>query len=275
MNTESTGLKRLDSEERFHDSYADSLKAEELLVDESFEALTAQENKFVLEEFGSLCGKSLLDLGCGAGESAVYFAKKGAKVTAVDISSGMLRRAEELAGIHGVSIETLQLDAGDIMSLGSRFDYIYGNGVLHHMDFENMIADVKKVLSPGGKAVFIEPFAHNFIINIYRRLAKDVRSPQEEPLKFRDIKFFRRHFKEVKHKEFWFFSLLVFVVLFLKGIHPSRERYWKYVIRHAEEYKQMFLILSSLDRVILKVFPFLGRFCWNTVVVLEEPYHEK
>ena len=275
MNTQKIPLKRLASEEKFHDSYADSINVEELLVDENFEAVTAQENKFVLKEFGELSGKTLLDLGCGAGESSVYFAKKGAKVTAVDISNNMLRCAKELANRHGVKIETLKTDAGNIFSMGREFDYIYGNGILHHIDFKDSITDIKKALSYSGKAIFIEPLAHNCIIDVYRKLAKDVRSSQEAPLKLKDIEFFKKHFKKVKHKEFWFFSLLIFIFLFFRGIHPSKVRYWKYIIKHAGEYQRLFSVLNLMDRGILRVFPFLRRFCWNTVISLEEPYYAK
>lgn len=267
-----SNLERLKSEEKFHDKLAHSIKVEDLLVFENFEAITTPENRFILKEFGDISGKRLLDVGCGAGESSVYFALQGAKVTAVDISAEMLKLTQKLASKYHVTLEVFKLPIENISSLNQSFDYIHGNGVMHHVDFKRAAYEISKVLTVNGKAVFIEPLSYNPIIDVYRKLAKGVHTPYERPLNFKDIEYFREYFGKVRHKEFWFLSLIIFISFFFQGLNPSKVRYWKYIIEHAEDYENLYCFLSFLDNNILKRFPFLRRFCWNTVIVLEEPF---
>ena len=262
---------RLQTEKEFHNKVADSIFLNDLSVFENFEAATVPENKFILKKIGNVSGKTLLDIGCGTGEASVYFAIRGAKVTAVDVSEKMLKIAKRLALRHNASIRILQLPVENISSLNVSFDYIYGNGILHHADLGKAAFELSKVLSNDGKAVFIEPLSYNPVIGIYRKLANGVRTPDERPLNFNDIESFKRYFRKVEHKEFWLFSLLIFIFLFLKGLHPSKVRYWKYIIRYATKYKRLYSILSLFDRIVLKAFPCVRKFCWNTVIILEGP----
>src|SRR5207344_2220150 len=95
-------------ESTFHDAWASSTSPEQVRVREAFEAPTALENRFILElierHLGGLSGIRLLDMGCGLGESASYFALRGAKVTATDLSPEMLRIAGEVAARNGVAL---------------------------------------------------------------------------------------------------------------------------------------------------------------------------
>ena len=92
-------------ETEFHDLWALSTPLDQVAVHEAFEAPTAVENRAILELMGDLRGKRLLDVGAGLGESSVYFALRGAEVTAVDISPGMVRCAVALGQLHGVKID--------------------------------------------------------------------------------------------------------------------------------------------------------------------------
>ncbi|HSD27587.1 MAG TPA: methyltransferase domain-containing protein, partial [Vicinamibacteria bacterium] len=94
-------------ERRFHDAWASRTGAPEVRVRAAFEAITAPENRFILREMGDLAGRRLLDLGSGLGEAAVYFALRGARVTATDISPEMCAVAAEAARRHGVLVETI------------------------------------------------------------------------------------------------------------------------------------------------------------------------
>src|SRR5262245_43211835 len=53
---------------------------------------------------GDLRGKAVLDYGCGHGMAAVVLARRGAVVTAFDLSPGYVREAEERAEANGVSV---------------------------------------------------------------------------------------------------------------------------------------------------------------------------
>jgi 2-polyprenyl-3-methyl-5-hydroxy-6-metoxy-1,4-benzoquinol methylase len=92
-------------ERRFHDGWASRTSVPDVRVRAAFEAVTAPENRFVLERMGDLTGRRLLDLGSGLGEAAVYFALRGARVTATDISPEMCALALETGRRHGTEIE--------------------------------------------------------------------------------------------------------------------------------------------------------------------------
>nr|HMS57161.1 methyltransferase domain-containing protein [Fimbriimonadaceae bacterium] len=58
---------------------------------------TRFEVDFLVELFDLLPGSHLLDMGCGTGRHAIEFAKRGFKVTGVDLSEGMLAVARKNA----------------------------------------------------------------------------------------------------------------------------------------------------------------------------------
>lgn len=262
-------------EEAFHDGWAKSLRLEDLLVHASFESPTAVENRWALQalsEPAGLQGRCLLDLGCGAGETSVYFALQGARVTAVDVSREMLRVAGALAAHHRVPLHTAQIMAEAMPFADATFDGIYGNGVLHHVELEPALREIARVLKPGGVAVFIEPLSHNPVIDVYRRLAQDVRTPTERPFTFQQFPLIRRHFASVAHREFWFTSLAIFLYYyFIERVDPGQDRYWKRVIRDGWRVQRVFRLLCRLDDVVLRVVPYLRRWCWNTVIVMRTP----
>lgn len=139
------------------------------------------------------------------------------------------------------------------------------------MDLLRTGKEVSRVLKKGGKALFVEPLPYNPAINIYRWMARDVRSEDERPLSFRQIHSLRPFFTRLRHTEFWLFSLLIFFhFFFIRRWHPSKVRYWKKVIEVGEEYRELFGRWQALDRFVLRVFPFLRPLCWNTVIVAEK-----
>src|SRR5439155_23674184 len=90
-----------------HDRWAEETLVSDINVFEAFDSITAQENRFILQLMGHLKDVRLLDIGAGLGESSVYFAVKGARVTANDISPRMLDRCVGLGIRHGGQISTL------------------------------------------------------------------------------------------------------------------------------------------------------------------------
>jgi ubiquinone/menaquinone biosynthesis C-methylase UbiE len=263
---------RLAREAEFHDRWATEIDTAETLVDESFTAVTAMENNYIRNAFGDVRGKRLLDYGCGASEAGVYFAKQGASVVGVDVSDGMLEAAKKLAGHHGVTIETRQVTSAHIPADENEFDLIYGNGVLHHVALDDAIPELARVMKPQGTGCFIEPLSYNPAIEVYRHLARTVRTPDEHPLSFASVKQFRSHFRGVEHNEFWLLSLSVFAKFFLwDRVHPSKERYWKKIYTDAPRMEGWFKHLRAADEILLRRLPPLRYLCWNTVIQVRDP----
>ena len=267
MNTQLED-KRIAHEKEFHDRWARDMKADELLVRESFESPTAIENRYALKMLGPLEGQKILDLGCGAGEAAVYFALSGAESYGSDISEGMVEVTRALAQKHNVHVNLSVAEAGRLPYPGGFFDFVFGNGVLHHVNFIACAEEVRRILKGSGRAIFVEPLAYNPAIQLYRRLAKEVRTDYEKPLNFGDIEKIKPFFSAFHHEEFWFLSLFIFAhFYFIRRWHPSKVRYWKKVIEAGYEYERFFARLQGMDKFLLKYFPFLRLLCWNTVLV--------
>ena len=73
---------------------------------------------------------TILDLGCGAGQDSVYFAKKGLIVTAIDFSETWIQLVPK-------NINNLKIIAKDILNLdfkNNSFDVIYAHLSLHYFD---------------------------------------------------------------------------------------------------------------------------------------------
>ncbi|MCX6907770.1 MAG: class I SAM-dependent methyltransferase [Verrucomicrobia bacterium] len=264
---------RVKSEESFHDRWAEEDAGMAMDVRKLNEALTAPEMRFIRRQLGELRGKTLLDVGCGLGEASVYFALEGATVTSLDLSSGMLAAASSLAERNGVRIATVKCSAEDLgLPADARFDVIYAGNLLHHVDVARTVAVLARHLKDDGVLVTWDPVAYNPVINIYRRIATAVRTPDEHPLTLKDIRVFRQHFVQVDTRWFWFATLVVFVIMALvERRDPNRERYWKKVVEESERWAWLYKPLEKLDEFLLAGLPFLRPLCWNVVIVARKP----
>jgi ubiquinone/menaquinone biosynthesis C-methylase UbiE len=261
----------LTEEEQFHDEWAHGVDTDSVMVDEFFEACTSPENRQIMKWIGNIEGKEVLELGCGLGEAAVYMAKKGALVTATDLSGGMLALAEQVAQKHGVSITTVKCSADKLPFDNQRFDVVYAANLLHHVDIEITLQEAHRVLKPGGVMISWDPLAHNPAINIYRRMASGVRTDDEHPLKTADLKVWKKYFQNVRYDGKWFFTNWIFVKFyFIDKIDPNKERYWKLILKKHKELETLYNRLEKVDNVILSTIPFLKRYCWNIVIVAQK-----
>ncbi|MBD3366961.1 MAG: methyltransferase domain-containing protein [Candidatus Eisenbacteria bacterium] len=91
--------------ERFFDAHAASY------MENVFTRATGAEVDFLIDELGLSEGDRVLDVGCGTGRHAVELAKRGVRVTGIDLSKGMLREAERAARTAGVELELIHGDA--------------------------------------------------------------------------------------------------------------------------------------------------------------------
>ena len=97
---------------------------------------------------------AVLDLGCGLGRHAVYFAKMGFDVSAFDLSEEGVNHLTEWASREGLKIEAqcadmLQMPYGD-----DSFDCVFAYHVISHTDTKGIkviLSEIKRVLKPGGE----------------------------------------------------------------------------------------------------------------------------
>src|SRR5918997_1575499 len=74
------------------------------------------------DRLGDLRGKAVLDYGCGHGMAAVVLARRGADVTAFDLSPGYVREAGERAAANGVAVRCIVADGGRLPFADHSFD---------------------------------------------------------------------------------------------------------------------------------------------------------
>lgn len=255
------------SESRFHDAWAAGEDVEKIQVREAFESPVAMENAYLLEQMGPLTGKRILDVGAGLGESSVYFALKGAKVTTIDLSPEMVGFAKRLARKHGVAIEGIVGSAEQLPVARESFDVVYAANILHHIqDKEAFLGRVKAALVPGGVFASYDPLRYNPVINVYRWMATKVRTEDEAPLGFEFLDQLGRHFGTVRHAEFWILTLALFLKYFLiDRVHPNSERYWKKIFTETPKSLWWWFPLQAADRLVTRL-PLISRLAWNVAI---------
>ena len=164
----------------------------------------------------ALAGKDGLELGCGVGSTGLKLGHLARSTTGVDIADVAVAKATaEAARLGLANARFLRMNAERLEFPDASFDVVFAKAVVHHLDLAPTFAEIRRVLRPGGRAIFIEPFGHNPAINAYRRRTPAARTPDEHPLLRRDIALARRHFATV---DLQFFGLLT-----LLGV-PLRER---------------------------------------------------
>src|ERR687896_472973 len=81
-------------------------------------------NGRLVAEVADLTPARALDVGCGEGADAIWLARRGWTVTAVDISHAAICRAREAADLAGVSVEWVRADALQTPFRAASFDLV-------------------------------------------------------------------------------------------------------------------------------------------------------
>lgn len=107
-------------------------------------------------DFSSFKGKKLLEVGCGAGVDLVRFARGGAIVTGIDLSTTALELARQNMEQNELTADLMKMD-GECMEFEDHlFDVVYAHGVLQYTgDTQKMITEIHRVLKPGGQAIMM------------------------------------------------------------------------------------------------------------------------
>jgi ubiquinone/menaquinone biosynthesis C-methylase UbiE len=137
-----------------------------------WDALTARTVPPALERLAVGRGTRLLEVACGTGRAAARALSRGAIVTGVDFSPGMLARARRRA----VGARFLKADADSLPFPDGAFDAVLCNfGLLHFARPEAALDEMARVLVPGGRfaaTVWAEP-ARMRLIGIFRQAVRE------------------------------------------------------------------------------------------------------
>jgi SAM-dependent methyltransferase len=104
-----------------------------------------------LVDFAGFRGKSLLEIGCGAGIDLARFAAGGAVCTGVDLSQTAVDLAVKNLSQRGLRADLRVMDGEALAFPDGTFDVVYAHGVLQYTaDARAMAAEARRVLKPGG-----------------------------------------------------------------------------------------------------------------------------
>ncbi len=202
-------------------------------------------------------GKHVLLYGCGpANDAPLLIGAGAARVSGIDISDAEIAIAQRNAREQGYA-DRSDFRTGDAHATGfsdDAFDLIVGSAILHHLDVARALAELRRVLAPGGRAVFLEPLAHNPLLRLGRRLTPSARTEDEHPFTVADWQLCGEVFPGFWHREVELTSIpLMPLNLVLRK--PAQRALARRV--------------SALDDRLLKRWPALGRYARTTFLVLE------
>jgi len=204
-----------------------------------------------------LHGVSILDYGCGNGDFSRVLALRGARVVGIDISPKLIETARASAarmGLNGLCPQFMVGDAHHTAFADNSFDYVVGNGALHHLDLDMAFAEIARVLKPGGRAIFMEPMYHHPILWMVRRLTPNAHSADEKPLSFDDFAKATKWFRTCSHREHFLVSVC-FAPVHLFGKPATLT---------------VLGIIDQFDQLLMRLIPPLRRFGWLAMMEMEK-----
>ncbi len=168
---------------------------------------TAYPLEYAYHELGDVSGMRVVDFGCGSGANTALLAGRGAHVWGIDISEDLLRLAQRRLAVSGRpgSATFIAGSAHDMPFPDDSIDLVFGIAILHHLDLDLVSREVRRVLRPGGRAIFQEPVRNSAVIRFLRSLipyrAPDI-SPYERPLTDAELNRFASGFSQCSVRAF-------------------------------------------------------------------------
>jgi cyclopropane fatty-acyl-phospholipid synthase-like methyltransferase len=101
---------------------------------------------------------AVLDSGCGTGDTALFLAQRGCKVTGIDFLEMPIQKARAKAKERGVQVAFLVKDALTLKDWSERFDNVVDSGLFHvfsDVDRRRYVEGLATVLKPGGRLFLI------------------------------------------------------------------------------------------------------------------------
>lgn len=177
-------------------------------------------------------------------------APTAASVHGIDISDVAIDNAHARAA--SVGIRNVNFVAGDAHHTGyadGTFDLVFGSGIIHHLDTRDSLAEVRRVLKPGGTAVFREPLAGNPVFDLYRSLTPSARTDDEHPLTKVDLGIAEGMFERVDVN---FYGLATLGVVPFRDTAVERPLHW---------------LLRNIDQALFAV-PGVKWWSWHVLMIL-------
>jgi 2-polyprenyl-3-methyl-5-hydroxy-6-metoxy-1,4-benzoquinol methylase len=206
---------------------------------------------YALAALGDLQHKQVLDLGCGIGYTPLELAKRGAQVTAVDLSAQAVQttRQRAMQAGYGAQVEAIRANVEQLPFADASFDVIYAQNFLMHVSHRAVGRECFRLLRPGGKLVVVEPLAHHPLVRLYRRFFSDYKGTHPRYSSHEDMATLASFFNRARETRFYLLAALA-------------------TLEQKRLLEPVYTVLNSLDTQLLKSQPFLRDWCWVTVLEL-------
>ena len=247
---------RIDREREFHNSLAESSFDSRRLINRLSSSFYSKSERSpiwgpVWKQL-ELQGKHVLDYGCGDGRFSFELARHGALVQGIDISESLVQMAT-LTIPDGIPRPTFSVrDAHATGFPKASFDYVFGNGILHHLELERAYSEIARLLRPGGRAFFMEAMAHHPLAILIRNATPAARSVDEKPMSMHEIETAGRFFDHIRHKEHYVVAVVA------APIHLVSETAAFWTVKK----------LDQIDQKIFRRFPRMKRYAWQCMLEL-------
>jgi SAM-dependent methyltransferase len=131
-----------------------------------------------LDRLGVDPGTSLLDIACGSGQLALIAARKGAKVSGVDIATNAIRAAQSRAAAEGLDVRFEEGDAEALPYEAASFDVVATIfGAMFAPRPELVAAEMLRVCRPGGRIAMGNWTREGFIGQMFKTFARFIAPP--------------------------------------------------------------------------------------------------
>ena len=149
----------------------------------------------------------------------------------------------------------IEMDAHNLDFKDNYFDLVIGYGMLHHLEIDIVLNEIKRVLKSDGLALFREPLDINPILTLARFLTPKARTTDEVPFK-------KIHLKKIvqifPNTQIFFEQFLTFIVSPIFNFLPQ------------QFIKTISAIIYKIDRLLLKTFPSFGYFFRSVFIVIKK-----
>jgi SAM-dependent methyltransferase len=144
-------------------------------------------------------GTRILDVACGAGQTAIPMSRAGAKVTGVDIATNLIEQARARAQAENLDARFEEGDAEMLPYNDGSFDIVVSLiGAMFAPRPEWVAAELKRVCRPGGKIIMGNWTPTGFVGQMFKIHGKHVPPPaiMAPPVKWGDEEIVRERFND-------------------------------------------------------------------------------
>jgi 2-polyprenyl-3-methyl-5-hydroxy-6-metoxy-1,4-benzoquinol methylase len=125
----------------------------------TLEIRTKRRYEYILSKIDTNKKNDILEIGCGLGDISFHLAKsENNNVLGTDLCAPFIEEAQKNYNLPNLEYMTLDFNHPEKLE-NRKFDYIVGNGILHHLyyDLDNALVNIKSLLKENGKIIFLEP----------------------------------------------------------------------------------------------------------------------